>query len=100
MVQPVNNAAAGIPHPTEPGLKITLVSVVGADGSATGAGVVTDTSGQFTFDLSSLACTPHYDGNGNMDYVTYGPDRNGRSIRQTSTWTNGVWMGDSGWVIV
>ncbi|NGZ86418.1 hypothetical protein [Duganella aceris] len=101
MIQPVvANTAAGLPHPSDPTLKIPMVSVVGADGMPTGPNVVTDTTGQFAFDLSSLASAPHYDVAGNMDYVTYGPDRNGRSIRQTSTWMNGVWMGDSGWVLV
>jgi hypothetical protein len=99
MIQPLNNAAAGLPHPADPALKIAVTTLVNADGVATGPNIVIDTTGQYSFDLSSLASVPHYDANGNMDYITYGPDRNGRSVRQTSTWTNGRWMGDSGWVL-
>lgn len=100
MVQPVvTNSAAGLPHPADPSLKIPVVSLVAPDGAPLGPKVVTDTTGQFSFDVSSLPSVPHCDANGNMDYITYGPDRSGRSIRQTSTWTNGRWMGDSGWVL-
>lgn len=77
--------------------EMTLKGTAGAAHSAT---VVHDSTGQYSFNLAALACVPHYDASGNMDYVTYGPDLNGRSIRQTSTWTNGIWMGDSAWVLV
>lgn len=61
---------------------------------------VVDSTGQYVFNLDSLASAPTYDVNGNQVTITYGPDVSGRSIRQTSTWTNGVWMGDSAWVLV
>ncbi len=59
-----------------------------------------ESAGAYTFDLDSLACVPTYDASGNQITSTYGPDALGRSIRQTSTWTNGVWMGDTGWVLL
>lgn len=78
----------------------TYAEVV-STGAGGGGGVVTDSTGQYTFDLASLASVPTYDANGNQKTITYGPDLNGRSVRQTSTWANGnVWMGDSAWVLV
>lgn len=62
--------------------------------------ILTDSTGQYTFDKASLPSVPTYDASLNMVAVTYGPDANGRSFRRTSTWTNGVWMGDSAWVVV
>jgi len=64
------------------------------------ANIVTDSTGQYTFDKASLPSAATYDANNNIVTVTYGPDANGRSFRKTSTWTNGVWMGDSAWVVV
>ncbi len=69
-------------------------------GRAVGADHVIDSTGQFVFDLASLPSVPHYDAAGNMDYITYGPDLDGRRVRQTSTWVNGIWTGDSAWVLV
>jgi hypothetical protein len=79
-----------------------------ADGSyadrvalAAGAGLVTDATGNYTFDLGSLASKPAYDSEGNQISLTYGPDQNGRYVRQTSTWgPNNLWLGDSAWHIV
>lgn len=97
----LSNSAAAIPHPSDPNLKIQLVSLVSQDGkSAAGADTVRDSTGAYSFDLSSLSSALTYDISGNPVTITYGPDANGRSIRQTSTWTNGVWMGDSAWVLV
>lgn len=79
-----------------------------ADGSyadrvavAAGAGLVTDATGQYTFDLGSLASRPEYDSAGNQVKLTYGPDPMGRYVQQTSTWAaNNLWMGDSAWRVV
>lgn len=65
-----------------------------------GAGLVTDSSGQHTFDLGSLASRLSYDTDGNQTAITYGPDPFGRYVQQTSQWVNGLLMGDSAWVIV
>jgi hypothetical protein len=65
-----------------------------------GAGLVTDESGQYTFDLSSLASRFRYDEQGNQVMATYGPDQQGRFIRQTSVWENGMLMGESAWFMV
>lgn len=97
----LNNSAAAVPHPVDPNLKIQLVAVVAQDGKSTsGANMVTDSTGAYSFDLASLASALTYDAAGRPITITYGPDANGRSIRQTSTWINGVWMGDSAWVLV
>ncbi len=96
----ISNSAAGIPHPADPALKIPQVHLVDRNGVAAGGSTVTDSTGQYSFNLASLASVPTYDGAGNQITITYGPDAEGRSIRQTSTWTNGVWMGDSAWVLV
>jgi|GEM_PF-4639634 len=76
-----------------------------ADGSyadriavAAGAGLVTDETGQYTFDLGSLPCRPQYDDDGNQVLVVYGPDTAGRYVWRMSWWTPGnVWQGDSAW---
>ena len=97
----LSNSAAAVPHPGDPNLKIQLVSVVSQDGkSAAGTNTVTDSTGAYSFDLASLASVLTYNSSGNPVTITYGPDASGRSIRQTSTWSNGVWMGDSAWVLV
>jgi hypothetical protein len=67
---------------------------------AAGAGLVTDQTGEHTFDLGSLACRFRYDGNGNQTMVTYGPDPSGRFVRQTSTWENELLMSESAWFLV
>lgn len=78
-----------------------------ADGSyadvsapAFGAGIVTDNTGQFTFDIVSLASRLTYDADGNQTSITYGPDSAGRRIMQTSQWANGLLMSDSDWQLV
>lgn len=86
----------------------TRAMVLLADGTyadrtapAVGAGLVTDETGNFTFDLGSLASRPEYDNMGNQVKLTYGPDKFGRYVQQTSTWAaNNLWMGDSAWVVV
>ncbi|SDH41128.1 MULTISPECIES: hypothetical protein [unclassified Duganella] len=101
MVHPVvGNSAAGVPHPEDPTLKIPLVSVVGSNGQAASSNVVVDSTGKFSFDLNSLASAPTYNTDGKITTLTYGPDANGRSIRQTTTWQDDKWMGDSPWVLV
>lgn len=68
---------------------------------AVGAGLVTDETGNYTFDLGSLASRPEYDNMGNQVKLTYGPDKAGRYVQQTSTWAaNNLWMGDSAWKVV
>lgn len=79
-----------------------------ADGSyadrvaiSAGAGLVTDKTGKYTFDLGSLASKPTYDADNNQISLTYGPDQNGRYIRQQSFWSAGNrWEGDSAWTVV
>lgn len=78
-----------------------------ADGSyadtsapAFGAGIVTDNTGQFTFDIVSLASKLTYDNDGNQTSIVYGPDQMGRRIMQTSQWANGLLMSDSDWQLV
>lgn len=67
---------------------------------AYGAGLVTDNTGQFTFDTVSLAGKYGYDSDGNQAWVMYGPDMDGRRIKQTSQWQNGLLMADSDWQLV
>lgn len=71
-----------------------------ASGRSQIAGTVTDSTGTYVFDLDSLPRTPTWDAAGNLTSITYGPDRDGRSIKRTRTWLNGVWMGDTAWVLV
>ena len=77
-----------------------------ADGSyadriaiSAGAGLVTDSSGQATFDLSSLASTFKYDADNNQIQATYGPDPMGRYVTQKSTWQNNLLIAESAWAI-
>lgn len=67
---------------------------------AFGAGIVTDNTGDFTFDIVSLASRITYDVNGNQTAIVYGPDRAGRRIRQTSEWQDGLMVSDSDWQLV
>ena len=78
-----------------------------ADGSyadvsapAYGAGIVTDNTGEFTFDIVSLGSVMTYDPDGNQTSIVYGPDMQGRRIMQTSQWDNGRLMSDSDWQLV
>lgn len=78
-----------------------------ADGSyadvsapAFGAGIVTDNTGEFTFDIVSLASKITYDNDENQTSITYGPDKSGRRIMQTSQWANGLLVSDSDWQLV
>lgn len=78
-----------------------------ADGSyadtsapAFGAGIVTDNTGEFIFDTVSLASRLTYDSEGNQTSITYGPDRAGRRIRQTSVYENGLMVSDTDWQLV
>jgi hypothetical protein len=77
-----------------------------ADGSyadriaiSAGAGLVTDSSGEFTFDLSSLASRFKYDSDNNQTQATYGPDQMGRYVTQNSTWENNLLVAESAWVL-
>lgn len=67
---------------------------------AYGAGIVTDSTGEYTFDLGSLAVKFTYDAAGNQTTATYGPDKAGRYVRQTSTWENDLLMAESAWELV
>lgn len=67
---------------------------------AAGAGLVTDSTGAHTFDITSLASTFTYDTDGNQTSVTYGPDPMGLYVRQISTWQNGLLMAESAWEVV
>jgi hypothetical protein len=58
-------------------------------------GCVTDSTGKYAFDLASLARAYTYDGASNVATVTYGPDRNGRSVRVTKVWANGLLQTES-----
>lgn len=78
-----------------------------ADGSyadmsapAYGAGIVTDNTGKYTFDTVSLASRLTYDSDGNQTSIVYGPDLQGRRIKQTSTYENGLMVADSDWQLV
>ena len=66
-----------------------------------GAGVITDSTGKYRFDVNSLASQITYDTAGNQASITYGPDAQGRYIKQTSTWSAaGQLLGDSAWTLV
>lgn len=67
---------------------------------AYGAGIVTDNSGKFTFDIVSLGSAMTYDQDGNQTSIIYGPDMQGRRIMQTSQWQDGRLMSDSDWQLV
>lgn len=67
---------------------------------AAGAGLVTDSTGEHTFDLGSLPSKFSYDTDGNQTSVTYGPDPSGLYVRQTSTWEGGLLMAESAWELV
>jgi hypothetical protein len=67
---------------------------------AYGSGIVTDNTGEFTFDIVSLASKMTYDADGNQTSIIYGPDMAGRRIMQTSQWSNGMLMSDSDWQLV
>lgn len=67
---------------------------------AFGAGIVTDNTGQFKFDIVSLASAMTYDVDGNQTSIIYGPDQDGRRIMQTSEWRDGRIMSDSDWQLV
>lgn len=67
---------------------------------ALGAGIVTDNTGRFTFDIVSLASKMTYDADGNQMSIVYGPDAAGRRIMQTSQWGGGLLMSDSDWQLV
>lgn len=66
-----------------------------------GAGVITDLTGMYRFDVNSLASQIGYDSAGNQTSIIYGPDHGGRYIKQTSTWSpSGQLLGDSAWQLV
>ncbi len=66
-----------------------------------GSFLITDSTGKYRFDVNSLASKIEYDAAGNQVAITYGPDKQGRYIKQTSTWSgSGQLMGDSAWQLV
>lgn len=81
-------------------VKLADGSYADAYAPAYGAGMVTDNTGEFIFDTSSLAGRYGYDSDGNQVWVVYGPDNSGRRIKQTSEWQNGLLMADSNWQLV
>lgn len=66
----------------------------------TAGSLLSDSTGEHTFDPDSLASAATYDPDGNQITLTYGPDKDGIYYRQTSTWQNGLWTGDSAWQVV
>lgn len=70
-------------------------ALVDSQGRVLTPGSVTDSSGVFSFDLTALPKAYTYDGSNNVATVTYGPDRNGRSVRITKTWAAGVLQSES-----
>lgn len=80
----------------EPGIHAPVVATAYG-----GAGVITDSTGRYRFDVNSLPSLITYDASGNQESITYGPDAQGRRIKQTSTWSDsGQLMGDSAWQLV
>lgn len=67
--------------------------------SASG-GLVTEVTGQVTFDINSLPCKRVYNAAGNLTQLTCGPDNMGRFVRQTYTWDGDNQVGDSAWFMV
>ena len=66
-----------------------------------GAGVISDNTGSYRFDVNSLASALTYDANGNQSSIMYGPDANGRRIMQTSVWnSDNQLVADSDWQLV
>lgn len=66
-----------------------------------GAGVISDNTGMYRFDVNSLASQMTYDADGNQLTITYGPDKSGRRIMQRSVWgPNNLLMSDSDWQLV
>lgn len=63
-----------------------------------GAGVISDSTFTYRFDVNSLPSAITYDSEGNQTTIMYGPDQNGRYIMQTSTWgADNKLLGDSAW---
>jgi len=80
----------------EPGVHAPVVATAYG-----GAGVISDNTGHYRFDVNSLASKMTYDEDGNQLTITYGPDLSGRRIMQTSVWgPNNVLMSDSDWQLV
>jgi len=78
-----------------------------ADGSyadpvalAAGGGLVTEVTGQVTFDVNSLPAKRVLDADGNVVQITCGPDSKGRFVRQTYVWQDGNQVSDSAWFMV
>lgn len=67
---------------------------------AFGGGLVTEVTGQVTFDVNSLPAKRVLDADGNMVQITCGPDSKGRFVRQTYTWLDGNQVSDSAWFMV
>lgn len=78
-----------------------------ADGSyadvhapAYGAGLVTDSTGEHTFDIGSLPSKYRYNADRNPISATFGPNSAGLFVRQTSTWVDGLLDSESAWFLV
>lgn len=65
-----------------------------------GGGLVTEVTGQVTFDVNSLPAKRVLDADGNVIQITCGPDSKGRFVRQTYVWVDGNQVSDSAWFMV
>jgi len=75
------------------------IVMLGPDGRPLTPGAVIDSSGKYSFDLASLPAAFTYDGSGNVLTQTYGPDRNGRTVRRTKTWNSNLLSSDSAYAL-
>jgi hypothetical protein len=80
--------------------KVDAVAIVDSQGRTLTLGSVTESSGLYTFDPSSLPKAYTYDANSNPATITYGPDRNGRSYKITKTWNGGLLQTESAPLLV
>lgn len=67
---------------------------------AYGSGLVTDSTGQNTFDIGSLPSKYKYDADRNPISVTFGPNKSGLFVRQTTKWVDGLMDSESAWFLV
>lgn len=67
---------------------------------AYGAGLVTDSTGEHTFDIGSLPSKYKYDADRNPISATYGPNPSGLFLRQTTKWVDGLLDSESSWFLV
>lgn len=63
-------------------------------------GAIVDSTGNFAFDPASLPKAYTYDADKNILTITYGPNREGRKVRITNTWSGGLKMAESAPVLI